>query len=1238
MSKSSSKKNSFGNKDYKLIHQILCITSVDFQRRTLHGYVELHILPLVPVLSRIKINCKQCRVYRVCVKGSGLDTWLEAAFLNEATPNVCSDSRKRNLDYFNNCVQKSVLQTEASNNGGEITVRLPSETMPLVEERKKLRLSIEFVLDKPSSGIHFVVPSGEGSPVDRQCHMFSYKWGNSSRLWFPCIDSPSEVCTWKIEVTAETGMVIVCPGELAEKVYTPDEKRVTYHFTLATPTSASNIGIAVGPFEVVVDQEMNDVTYFVLPGLKELVKSSTTCLAEAFEFFEESLNTAYAYSAFKLVFVNEAYQNQQTFTSMGILNTSLLHGGNSIEQPFETRRHIVQCIAEQYFGMFVAMHSWADIWLFYGISRYLTGLFLKRMFGNNEYRDWLRKELDILCDYEIDGPGIPPLYPFSLALDKMKENKQEHKSSSALLHLQQHPHLISYQQHCILEKKSHLIMRMIELRIGQDLLLQAFNKVLSLASSGSSKCSDFLNWNNMLLSTSGFLRTISTVSGKDINLFLDKWLCNHGVAKFTASFSFNRKRNIVELEITQYNGKGCQKYVGPLIVCIQELDGSFSHTVQVEDIVSHHELPCHSKSRRNKKKKIPLVTGEEVDMDLNATFDSDSPVLWLRIDPDMTWPRKISLQQPDYMWQYQLRYERDIISQIEAVEALSKYPCPGTRAALLDIINQNEAFYKVRIEACTSLAKVCSAEAEVWDGEAIMIDTFEKMFGSNACPSIPKFNDFSNFVSYFIQKNLIFALSSIRNVHSQCSNKVISFLVNLLKHNDNRYNQFSDGAYVSELIRSLSNTIGPAMELASSVEITSRSCLPINEDIKDILSVVNRRLNMEQILPSFKYAVTCSCLKTIRCLQVNGHIPAESAFFKVYSRYGLFEDIRFTAIELIVDFVSVHDSEKDFEWLLDMIDNEPVPRIRHHILQCLITKPPFTKKSPSSRMNNQALVERLWQLMNYESANDFLLRCDLISFYNILWGGTTPNCVSTHGVGVVIDLKEKRAQANSSFHLQRSPEFFLNASEEPSTKRSKHSVAASPANMELFDSKPGTPMSINSEISLSSKIKLKIKLGDENSHDSGSEIIPSTDSHSMSSQPNTQQQFDPDGSAKKMKKKKKKKHKHKDKKERNKFDLSSAPIPGIKIESLDDRLGANNSPPQSTMNTSNTIEMKEEIVTDWVPDYSLDEEFTETTVKYEISDVEMSPHATTHHQSPPTFNHQPIVTEFMEDDDSDISI
>ena len=33
----------------------------------------------------------------------------------------------------------------------------------------------------------------------------------------------------------------------------------------------------------------------------------------------------------------------------------------------------------------------ADFWLIRGIAKYLAGLFIKKMFGNNEYRSWLQQ-------------------------------------------------------------------------------------------------------------------------------------------------------------------------------------------------------------------------------------------------------------------------------------------------------------------------------------------------------------------------------------------------------------------------------------------------------------------------------------------------------------------------------------------------------------------------------------------------------------------------------------------------------------------------------------------------------------------------------------------------------------------------------------------------------------------------------------------------------------------------------
>jgi len=46
-------------------------------------------------------------------------------------------------------------------------------------------------------------------------------------------------------------------------------------------------------------------------------------------------------------------------------------------------------------------------------------------------------------------------------------------------------------------------------------------------------------------------------------------------------------------------------------------------------------------------------------------FSADSPVLWLRMDKELQLLRSVTWQQPDYMWQYQLRYERDIIAQCQ---------------------------------------------------------------------------------------------------------------------------------------------------------------------------------------------------------------------------------------------------------------------------------------------------------------------------------------------------------------------------------------------------------------------------------------------------------------------------------------------------------------------------------------------------------------------------------------------
>ena len=66
----------------------------------------------------------------------------------------------------------------------------------------------------------------------------------------------------------------------------------------------------------------------------------------------------------------------------------------------------------------------------------------------------------------------------------------------------------------IMAIKSHLCVRMLESRIGAEQLLQVLNKQLSLATTASTATDNPASWNNMVINTSSFKKSIFTVTGK----------------------------------------------------------------------------------------------------------------------------------------------------------------------------------------------------------------------------------------------------------------------------------------------------------------------------------------------------------------------------------------------------------------------------------------------------------------------------------------------------------------------------------------------------------------------------------------------------------------------------------------------------------------------------------------------------------------------------------------------------
>lgn len=391
---------------------------------------------------------------------------------------------RRSLDTFYKHHLAAAQKTDPDCNAGELIIQIPPEGSHLVGEGRGLRVGIEFSLESPEGGIHFVIPNEiEGQPMPNSAHMFTYGHENSSRLWFPCVDSYAEPCTWKLEFTVDKYLTAVSCGELTEVVMTPDLRRKTFHYVVSSPVSAPNIALAVGPFEIYVDPHMHEVTHFCLPQLMPLLKNSVRYLHEAFEFYEETLSTRYPFSCYKQVFVDEIDTDIAAYSTMSIASTHLLHSIAIIDQTYVTRKAMSKAIAEQFFGCFISLQNWSDTWLAKGIAEYLCGLYSKKCFGNNEYREWIQSELEEVVKYEEKYGGIvldcsqaPAPLPVSTNSPVVASKQPEITYYFPIKSL----HTMSPKYIEALRKKAHLVIRMLEHRIGQELLLQVSKWLLCI--------------------------------------------------------------------------------------------------------------------------------------------------------------------------------------------------------------------------------------------------------------------------------------------------------------------------------------------------------------------------------------------------------------------------------------------------------------------------------------------------------------------------------------------------------------------------------------------------------------------------------------------------------------------------------------------------------------------------------------------------------------------------------------
>lgn len=70
------------------------------------------------------------------------------------------------LTAFSACHLNAAQITDPDNNNGELVINLPVEVSTSVNDGTSIKISVEYSLEQPSGGVHFVIPEGEGSLVE----------------------------------------------------------------------------------------------------------------------------------------------------------------------------------------------------------------------------------------------------------------------------------------------------------------------------------------------------------------------------------------------------------------------------------------------------------------------------------------------------------------------------------------------------------------------------------------------------------------------------------------------------------------------------------------------------------------------------------------------------------------------------------------------------------------------------------------------------------------------------------------------------------------------------------------------------------------------------------------------------------------------------------------------------------------------------------------------------------------
>ena len=702
---------------------------------------------------------------------------------------------------------------------------------------------------------------------------------------------------------------------------------------------------------------------FCLPGRSLELKNTCFPLAKAMDYFVVEFGS-YPFPSYKTCIVDDMDVDRFSTASLTVCSSRLLFPETIIDPLQSVTREIVHGLASQWSGVSITAKEPGDLWVILGMSYFITDLFLRKLCGNNEYRFLQKRLADRVCDKDVGQPSIYDCGRFAW---------------------------VDASRHDLIAMKAPLVLFILDRRLAKSGGSTGMSRIVTrmFLQASLDEIADGM------LDTAHFLKFCDRLGHANLETFFKQWVYGSGCPKFRVTQRFNKKRLVVEMQISQPTQEDALKdieassfmrtikeqehglsvksapqvFTGPMTIRIHEADGTpYEHIVEIKDSSTRFDIPYNTKYKRLKRNRRQrdrafLAGGNDDQFDgqadvllycLGDVLQSEDEMRdwrfaewskedeermngesyeWIRMDADFEWICQMTINMPGYMFVSQLQQDRDVVAQYETIQYLASQKAHGLVSTILTrTLMDSRYFYGIRTLAATGLSNHAREETN-WLGWFHLEKAFQQLFCLDGSV-MTRSNEFSDRASYFVQCAIPRAIADIRDNKGRAPISVRKFLFEKLRFNDNSNNDFSDCFYVATLMQGLSEAMASAPILDDDIDMEDDG-----DDylfLKACLDEIERHRRLDEWIPSYHNVVTVTAIESLARLAKAGISGKDPAEYLLYTREGHFEELRVASFKILLD-LGLFRHDLVIQWALHVLGCDASPFVRSHVTKLFET-------------------------------------------------------------------------------------------------------------------------------------------------------------------------------------------------------------------------------------------------------------------------------------------------------------